>query len=250
MSKNSSIKVFAENVGDTNPRPVNDIPVWIENVSAIGGGGGGDIPSEVSGKWEDASDCVQTNSASWGQAPEIEFVNNSAAATGANILYVVTGGAPEPTGSDTITLANRIWKTTNVSGEFGNEGDSVSAETQALGTQWFYTDGAARDIMASVSAEGWRVANSADFNALFTEYPTPAALEEAGFGCANINYYMYDDDPSGPLPEYDSQCFKTSTEDGYNNLKDACISYSDSSCSISDYGAASDWMNVRLCKDV
>lgn len=68
MSKDSSIKVFAENVGDTNPRPVNNIPVWIENVSAIGGGGGGgDIPSEVSGKWEDASDCVQTNSASWGQ---------------------------------------------------------------------------------------------------------------------------------------------------------------------------------------
>lgn len=39
MSKDSSIKVFAENVGDTNPRPVNNIPVWIENVSAIGGGG-------------------------------------------------------------------------------------------------------------------------------------------------------------------------------------------------------------------
>ena len=68
MSKDSSIKVFAENVGDTNPRPVNNIPVWIENVSAIGGGGGGgDIPSDVSGKWEDASDCVQTNSATWGQ---------------------------------------------------------------------------------------------------------------------------------------------------------------------------------------
>ena len=71
MSKDSSIKVFAENVGDTNPRPVNNIPVWIENVSAIGGGGGGgDIPSDVSGKWEDASDCVQTNSASWGQGGE------------------------------------------------------------------------------------------------------------------------------------------------------------------------------------
>lgn len=38
MSKNSSVKVFAENVGDTNPRPVNNIPVWIENISAIGGG--------------------------------------------------------------------------------------------------------------------------------------------------------------------------------------------------------------------
>lgn len=41
MSKDSSIKVFAENVGDTNPRPVNNIPVWIENVSAEFGGAGG-----------------------------------------------------------------------------------------------------------------------------------------------------------------------------------------------------------------
>lgn len=262
MSKDSSIKVFAENVGDTNPRPVNDIPVWIENVSAIGGGGGGDIPAEVSGKWEGASDCVQTNSASWndtystvqsnsaswGQAPQIEFVSNSAAATGSNILYVVTGDAP--TGGDTVTLANRIWKTANVSGEFGEEGDSVSAETQALGTQWFYTDRGARAVMSSVSADGWRVATSADYAALFTEYSTPADLEEAGFGCANISYYMYDDDPSGPLPEYDCQCFKTSTEDNYNWLYYAYINYSDSSCSIPDLGAISDWMSVRLCKDV
>ena len=66
MSKESSIKVYAENFSGSD-KPVNAIPVWIENASAIsgGGGGGGSIPSNVSGKWEDASDCVQTNSANW-----------------------------------------------------------------------------------------------------------------------------------------------------------------------------------------
>lgn len=68
MSKESSIKVYAENFSGSD-KPVNAIPVWIENASAIsgGGGGGGSIPSDVSGKWEDASDCVQTNSGTWGQ---------------------------------------------------------------------------------------------------------------------------------------------------------------------------------------
>ena len=39
MSKESSIKVFAENASGT--RPANAIPVWIDNISAISGGGGG-----------------------------------------------------------------------------------------------------------------------------------------------------------------------------------------------------------------
>lgn len=96
MSKESSIKVFAENASGT--RPANAIPVWIDNISAIGGGGGSGGNPEVesyvtdnsgkidnvcttyqsnsanyltahqtipSAKWEDASDCVQTNSANW-----------------------------------------------------------------------------------------------------------------------------------------------------------------------------------------
>lgn len=41
MSKESSIKVFAENASGV--RPVNAIPVWIENISAIGGSGGSDF---------------------------------------------------------------------------------------------------------------------------------------------------------------------------------------------------------------
>lgn len=41
MSKESSIKVFAENASGT--RPANAIPVWIDNISAIGGGGGSDF---------------------------------------------------------------------------------------------------------------------------------------------------------------------------------------------------------------
>lgn len=97
MSKESSIKVFAENARGT--RPANAIPVWVDNISAIGGGGSGsggnpEVESYVtdnsgkidsvcttyqsnsanyltahqtipSAKWEDASDCVQTNSANW-----------------------------------------------------------------------------------------------------------------------------------------------------------------------------------------
>lgn len=44
MSKESSIKVFAENASGT--RPANAIPVWIDNISAIGGSsptGGGSV---------------------------------------------------------------------------------------------------------------------------------------------------------------------------------------------------------------
>lgn len=55
MSKDSSIKVFAENASGT--RPANAIPVWIDNISAIGGGGGsGD---------EEVNTLVHTNSATW-----------------------------------------------------------------------------------------------------------------------------------------------------------------------------------------
>ena len=38
MSKDSSIKVFAENTSGS--RPANASPVWIDKISAIGGGGG------------------------------------------------------------------------------------------------------------------------------------------------------------------------------------------------------------------
>ena len=68
MSKDSSIKVFAENTSGT--RPANAIPVWIDNISAIGGGGGGnpEVESYVttnSGKIDDVCSTVQTNSASF-----------------------------------------------------------------------------------------------------------------------------------------------------------------------------------------
>lgn len=67
MSKDSSIKVFAENTSGT--RPANAIPVWIDNISAIGGGGGNpEVESYVttnSGKIDDVCSTVQTNSASF-----------------------------------------------------------------------------------------------------------------------------------------------------------------------------------------
>ena len=79
MSKESSIKVFAENASGT--RPANAIPVWIDNISAIGGGGGGEggnpeVESYVttnSGKIDDVCSTVQTNSASWSSAPNDTF---------------------------------------------------------------------------------------------------------------------------------------------------------------------------------
>lgn len=40
--------------------------------------------------WDDTTTAVQSNSANWGY-PVVEFVSNSAVATGTNILYVVTG---------------------------------------------------------------------------------------------------------------------------------------------------------------
>jgi len=73
MSKESSIKVFAENASGT--RPANAIPVWIDNISAIGGGSGGgsgnpQVESYVttnSGKIDDVCTTVQTNSAQWAE---------------------------------------------------------------------------------------------------------------------------------------------------------------------------------------
>lgn len=59
MSKDSSIKVFAENASGT--RPANAIPVWIDNISAIGGGGGGG----GSGGDEEVNTLVHSNSATW-----------------------------------------------------------------------------------------------------------------------------------------------------------------------------------------
>lgn len=49
MSKESSIKVFAENFSGSD-KPVNAISVWLENASAISGGGGGSFdPTYMSG---------------------------------------------------------------------------------------------------------------------------------------------------------------------------------------------------------
>ena len=55
MSKESSIKVFAENTSGT--RPANAIPVWIDNISAIGGGASEEQINELSA----AIDYVSAN---------------------------------------------------------------------------------------------------------------------------------------------------------------------------------------------
>lgn len=93
MSKESSIKVFAENFSGSD-KPVNAISVWLENASDIPGGGGS-IPSTVSGKWEDASDCVQTNSGTWGQGggsiPSSFSANNITANSGLVVGNIQNG---------------------------------------------------------------------------------------------------------------------------------------------------------------
>ena len=67
MSQDSSIgQVWAANYG-TNGKPAGVGEVWIANASAITGGGGGDIPAEVSGKWESTYDTVCAYSGAWGQ---------------------------------------------------------------------------------------------------------------------------------------------------------------------------------------
>lgn len=65
MSKESSIKVFAENASGT--RPANAIPVWIDNISAIGGGGGGDFdPTYMSAQIDNKLNKSDVSFRKWG----------------------------------------------------------------------------------------------------------------------------------------------------------------------------------------
>ena len=65
MSKDSSIKVFAENASGT--RPANAIPVWIDNISAIGGGGGSDFdPTYMSAQIDNKLNKSEISFRKWG----------------------------------------------------------------------------------------------------------------------------------------------------------------------------------------
>lgn len=65
MSKESSIKVFAENASGT--RPANAIPVWIDNISAIGGGGGSDFdPTYMSAQIDNKLNKSDVSFRKWG----------------------------------------------------------------------------------------------------------------------------------------------------------------------------------------
>ena len=65
MSKESSIKVFAENASGT--RPANAIPVWIDNISAIGGGGGSDFdPTYMSAQIDNKLNKNEVSFRKWG----------------------------------------------------------------------------------------------------------------------------------------------------------------------------------------
>jgi len=63
MSKESSIKVFAENASGT--RPANAIPVWIDNISAIGGGGDFD-PTYMSAQIDNKLNKSEVSFRKWG----------------------------------------------------------------------------------------------------------------------------------------------------------------------------------------
>lgn len=65
MSKESSIKVFAENASGV--RPANAIPVWIDNISAIGGGGGSDFdPTYMSAQIDNKLNKSDVSFRKWG----------------------------------------------------------------------------------------------------------------------------------------------------------------------------------------
>ena len=107
MSKESSIKVFAENASGT--RPANAIPVWIDNISAIGGGGGGGNPEVES--------YVQTNSAT------INDVNTSYQTNSANFIPYTASGVELTNSNFKIDTSGQAYKLGSVSGtmplEFG-----------------------------------------------------------------------------------------------------------------------------------
>lgn len=63
MSKESSIKVFAENASGT--RPANAIPVWIDNISAIGGGSDFD-PTYMSAQIDNKLNKSEISFRKWG----------------------------------------------------------------------------------------------------------------------------------------------------------------------------------------
>lgn len=160
---------------------------------------------------------------------------------------------PSPTGDDTVTLAGRIWKTNNVTGEFGTMySDCTSGTTTAAeGPQWFYQAGCCDLINQAYSAEGWRVPTSADWDALFSEYGTPEALHEAGFNNAKIGYYMYDDDPHDPeIIDYDYEMFGCSTTVAENYPTYAMVDYENQENKYIPSQWGFDYYSVRLVKDI
>ena len=98
MSKDSSIKVFAENASGT--RPANAIPVWIDNISAIGGGGGGG----GAGGNPEVESYVQTNSAT------INDVNTSYQTNSANFIPYTASGVELTNSNFKIDTSGQAYK--------------------------------------------------------------------------------------------------------------------------------------------
>lgn len=170
MSKNSGIgHVWAANVGEDG-RPNGVGPVWIENISAIGGGGGS-IPSEVSGKWEDASNCVESNSAAWS---EVSF-------TGVNVSNTLTGdGKNTPLGLNTpvVMQNNESTASFNQYGMSVNDGNGM----QTLGVNeiknW-------NDVSSTVNSNSasWGGGSTGDMSAY-----VPFSANNLAFLGTNANY--------------------------------------------------------------
>lgn len=173
-------RVWVANSGDEG-RPNGVGPVWIENISALGpGGGGGDIPSDVSGKWEDASNCVQSNSANWGDG-------NFSGVTVSNSL---TGdGKNTPLGLNTPIVAqnNEATGTFNQYGNTFRHGDAY-AEYGASNINLKVTGGA-----PTISAMSYDYNN--DFSGSMTISPTGILFKDSmggvtQFGSAAVDSWV------------------------------------------------------------
>lgn len=113
MSKESSIKVFAENANGT--RPANAIPVWIDNISAIGGGGGSDFdPTYMSAQIDNKLNKSEVSFRKWG------------------VDYVTAISGKELSARYAVTAQNASTATTAIYDENGNSLTQTRSQLTAL----------------------------------------------------------------------------------------------------------------------
>lgn len=137
MSKESSIKVFAENASGT--RPANAIPVWIDNISAIGGGGGGSDfdPSYLSAQIDNKLNKSEVGFRKYGGVDYVSAISGKTisaryavtaqnASTATTAIYDENGNSLTQTRSE-LTALNQFVQSNSANWEGGSSpaGESV-----------------------------------------------------------------------------------------------------------------------------